>query len=33
MGRINEIPKVEDLLREISSDAERIIRGLLELIS
>jgi NAD(P)H-dependent flavin oxidoreductase YrpB (nitropropane dioxygenase family) len=32
-GRINEIPKVEDLLHEISADAERIIRGLRELIS
>ena len=33
VGRINEIPRVEDLLQEISSDAERIIKGLPELIS
>lgn len=32
-GRIDEMPRIEDLLREISSDAERIIKGLPQLIS
>jgi NAD(P)H-dependent flavin oxidoreductase YrpB (nitropropane dioxygenase family) len=32
-GRIDEMPKIEDLVKEISADAERIIKGLPELIS
>jgi NAD(P)H-dependent flavin oxidoreductase YrpB (nitropropane dioxygenase family) len=32
-GRIDELPKIEDLVKEISDDAERVIKGMPEFIS